>query len=287
MKDGFKSITIEPFNGYLDFQGPINPQKPTNNLVLKGDIHLHLSKAIKVKRAAIKFVGSSRVCHKNTLDVVDISTPILPKLKTQLFSSTTILGPGLVILPWEMEIPNIYPCSVMIKRASISYKIELSISMGLHRTVTAEYPIVIKRYLIPCLEVAPLVPTKLYTKTISTKFHYEIDAPRIVCTAQQTIPIAIKLLTIGTHKPVLSVRTQMIQVELYRCNTLPKTDADMTKFKTQLLGQKNTSSTASRKGESSKYAKYTKRTSPAIIHTLDETQPISSNQPLLQLSIIN
>ncbi|KAI8333305.1 hypothetical protein BC941DRAFT_434360 [Chlamydoabsidia padenii] len=273
MKDGFKSITIEPFNGYLDFLGPINPQQSSGNKVLKGDIHLELTKAINVKKATLKFIGSSRVCHQNTLDSVDVGTPILPKLKTSLFSSTTTLGPGLVILPWEMEILNIYPCSVMIKRISISYKIELTISLGLHRTVTAEYPIVIKRHMIPCLEVAPLVPTKFYTKTISTKFHYEIDAPRIVCIAQKSIPLAIKLLTIGTHKRVLSIRTQVIQVELCRCNTLPKTDADMTKFKFR-------QSTSGKKGES-KYAKYTKRTTPAIIHTLDETQAMSSSQPLL------
>jgi hypothetical protein len=216
MKDGFKSITIEPFNGYLDFQGPINAQQSTGNMVLKGDIHLELTKAVNVKKATLKFIGSSRVCHHNTLDTVDISTPILPKLKTHLFSSTTTLGPGEVILPWEMEILNIYPCSVMIKRVTVSYKIELTISLGLNRTVTAEYPIVLKRHMLPCLEVAPLVPTKLYTKTISTKFHYEIEAPRIVCISQKNIALAVKLLSIGTQKRVLSIRTQVIQVELCR-----------------------------------------------------------------------
>ncbi|KAI8083144.1 uncharacterized protein BX664DRAFT_388239 [Halteromyces radiatus] len=286
MKDGFKTITIEPFNGYLDFQGPINPQKPSGNLSLKGDIRMELTKSVKVKNATIKFKGSSRVCHQNTLDIIDVSTPILPKLKTQLFNSTTSLGPGKVTLPWELEILNIYPCSVMIKRVSIHYKIELTISFGLHRTVTAEYPIVIRRHLLPCLEVTPLVPTKLYTKTISTKFHYEINAPRIVCIAQEAIPVAIKLLTIGSQKRVLSVRTQIIQVELYRCNSLPKADADMTNFKTQLLNQKSATSSSSsissgKKGEANKYAKYTKRTNPAIIHTLDETQLMTSSQPLL------
>ncbi|CAO3599311.1 unnamed protein product [Absidia cylindrospora] len=281
MKDGFKSITIEPFNGYLDFQGPVNPEKPSGNIVLKGDIRLELTKAVKVKSAALKFKGNSRVCHQNNLEFIDISTPILPKLKTQLFSSTTSLGPGEVTLPWEIEILNIYPSSVMIKRASISYKIELTISLGLNRSVTAEYPIVLKRHLLPCLEVSPLVHPKLYTKTISTKFHYEINAPRIVCVAQQTMPMTIKLLTIGAQKRVLSIRTQVLQVELYRCSALPKTDADMTKFKSHSLGQKGTGSTSGKKVEANKYAKYTKRTAPAIIHTLDETQPMPTNQPLL------
>ncbi|ORZ18170.1 hypothetical protein BCR42DRAFT_413284 [Absidia repens] len=281
MKDGFKSITIEPFNGYLDFQGPVNPEKPSGNIVLKGDIRLELTKAVKVKSAALKFKGNSRVCHQNSLESIDISTPILPKLKTQLFSSTTSLGPGEVTLPWEIEILNIYPSSVMIKRASISYKIELTISLGLNRSVTAEYPIVLKRHLLPCLEVSPLVQPKLYTKTISTKFHYEINAPRIVCVAQQTMPMAIKLLTIGAQKRVLSIRTQVLQVELYRCSALPKTDADMTKFKSHSLGQKGNGSTPVKKGEANKYAKYTKRTAPAIVHTLDETQPMPTNQPLL------
>ncbi|KAI8335146.1 hypothetical protein BC941DRAFT_77665 [Chlamydoabsidia padenii] len=217
MKDGFKSITIEPFDGHLDFHGPINAQKPYNNSkVLKGDIRLELTKAIKVKRATIKFKGLSRISYRNTLDIVNITTPLLPKLKLPLLSSTTTLGPGEVILPWEMEIHNIYPASVMIKRACIQYKVELIISLGLNRTVKAEYPVVIKRHLLPCMEMAPLVPTKLYTKTISTKFHYEIEAPRIVCVAQESIPMAIKLLAIGNQKRVLSIRTQLIQVELYR-----------------------------------------------------------------------
>jgi hypothetical protein len=217
MKDGFKSITIEPFNDCLDFPGPINAQKPSNNSrLLKGDICLELTKAIKVKRATIKFKGSSHVCYQNTLELVNLNSPILPKLKLPLFSSTTLLGPGQVILPWEMEIDNIYPASIKIKRVSIQYKVELNISLGLHRTVKAEYPIVIQRHLLPCLEMAPLVPTKLYTKTISTKFHYEIEAPRIVCIAQETIPFAIKLLAIESQKRVLSIRTQIIQVELYR-----------------------------------------------------------------------
>ncbi|KAI9300110.1 hypothetical protein BJ944DRAFT_244510 [Cunninghamella echinulata] len=280
MNYGFKSIVIEPFNGYLDFQGPLNPENASGSITLKGDIHLDLTKSVKVKSATIKFKGYSRVCHQNTIDSVDISTPILPKLKTQIFSSTTTLGPGQVTLPWELEILNVYPASVMIKRASINYKIELSISLGLKRAVTSTYPIVIRRHLLPCKEVAPLIPTKMYSKTISTKFHYEITAPRIVCLAQTCIPFNVKLLSIGSQKRVLHIRSQILQVELYRCNALPKSEANMTRFKTQLMKPKKPQPSG-KKGELNKYAKYTKRTTPAIIHTLDETEPMSSNQPIL------
>ncbi|CAO3633073.1 unnamed protein product [Cunninghamella blakesleeana] len=279
MNYGFKSIVIEPFNGYLDFQGPLNPENASGSITLKGDIHLHLTKSVKVKSATIKFKGYSRVCHQNTINSVDISTPILPKLKTQIFSSTTTLGPGQVTLPWEMEILNVYPASVMIKRASINYKIELSISLGLKRVVTSTYPIVIRRHLLPCKEVATRIPAKMYSKTISTKFHYEITAPRIICIAQTFIPFHVKLLSIGSQKRVLSIRTQILQIELYRCNALPKSEANMTRFKTQLMKPKRP--LPSGKKELNKYAKYTKRTIPAIIHTLDETEPMSSNQPIL------
>lgn len=49
----------------------------------------------------------------------------------------------------------------------------------------------------------------------------------------------------------------------------------MTKFKSRQ------SPSSGKKSESNKYAKYSKRTTPAIIHTLDETQALSSNRPLL------
>jgi hypothetical protein len=56
----------------------------------------------------------------------------------------------------------------------------------------------------------------------------------------------------------------------------------MTKFKSQLSTPKNSPSATAKKGDTNnKYAKYTKRTTPAIVHTLDETQPLSSSQPLL------
>ncbi|KAL0091000.1 hypothetical protein J3Q64DRAFT_1855564 [Phycomyces blakesleeanus] len=112
----------------------------------------------------VKFKGFSRVQFITSGNPVEISMPLLPKLKRPLFGKTT-LPAGDHVVSWDLEIPNIYPRTTDMKRASIDYKIELSISVNLHKTLTATYPIVIQRHLLPSCELAPLVETRVYKST--------------------------------------------------------------------------------------------------------------------------
>lgn len=222
MKDGFKSIEIEPTEGYLDFIGPAKSasnspddqqQPPTH--VLRGQVRFTLLKPTKIRNISVKFKGFSHITYHQPSQV-EITTPLLPKLKIPLVTSRTSLPAGDHVLPWELDIPNIYPRSLLIKRATINYKVIATISTGLTRTLTAEYPIVIKRHLLPYKELAPIIETKLFQKTVPGKFHYEIDAPQIVCIEQEYIPMAIKYISIANQKPVQSIRTRLVQIELYR-----------------------------------------------------------------------
>lgn len=215
MKDGFKSIEIEPTEGYLDFIGPAkseNTNEPAR--VLKGQVKFTLTKATKIRNMSVKFKGFSQITLQQASQV-EVSTPLLPKLKLPLFGKTT-LPAGDHVIPWELDIPNIYPRSILIKRATINYKVMVSISTGLTRTLTAEYPIVLRRHLLPYKELAPIIETKLFQRTVPGKFHYEIDAPQIVCIEQDHIPMAIKYISFANHKPVKNIRTRLVQIELYR-----------------------------------------------------------------------
>jgi hypothetical protein len=216
MKDGFRTIEIEPINGFLDFIGPAKEPSSETNQLLKGEVRLELTKTIKVRSMTIKFKGTTTTCHPRIQDRPTISAQILPKLKTSLFTKSTSLPPGKHVLPWELEIPNIYPRSLSIKRGSVNYKVELTISLGIKNTITEEYPILIKRHLLPSKQLAPLVSTKTYSNTISTRFHYDIEAPRIICVEQGYVPVALRYISIGNQKVVKSIRTQIIQIETYR-----------------------------------------------------------------------
>lgn len=217
MKDGFKSLEIEPTEGYLDFIGPAKTENNMNEpaRVLKGEVRFILTKSVKIRNMSIKFKGFSHITIQNPIEY-EISAPLLPKLKVPLLSGKTSLSPGTHVIPWEMDIPNIYPRSLLIKRATINYKVIVSISIGITKTLTAEYPIVIRRHLLPYKELAPIIETKLFKRTLPGKFHYEIDAPQIVCIEQEHIPMAIKFLSFANHKPVQYIRTRLIQIELYR-----------------------------------------------------------------------
>jgi hypothetical protein len=216
MKDGFKSIEIEPAEGYLDFIGPAKSEHTTHEpaRVLKGYVRFTLVKPVKIRNMSVKFKGFSSITLEKPSNV-EISSPLLPHLKLPLFGRTS-LPAGDHVIPWEIDIPNIYPRSLLIKRASINYKIILSISTGLTRKITAEYPIVLRRHLLPYKELAPIIETRLFQRTIPGKFHYEIDAPQIVCIEQEYIPLAIKYISFANQKPVQSIRTRLVQVELYR-----------------------------------------------------------------------
>jgi hypothetical protein len=166
---------------------------------------------------AVKFKGFGRVTIKGKYNNnnVNVYTPMLPKLKCPI-AGKTLLPAGDHVIPWDIEIPNIYPSSLVIKRASIFYQVEVVLSFSLAKSITAEHPITLRRHLLPCMELAPLVETKLYERTVPAKFHYEIEAPQIICLDQQLLPFAVKYLCIANQKAVQSIRTQLTQIELYR-----------------------------------------------------------------------
>lgn len=212
MKEGFRSIEIEPVEAQVDFIGP--PKSGNSNdatKILKGEVRLKLVKSVKIRNMSIKFKGFSQI----NLPTNTISAPLLPKLKLSLFGKTT-LPAGDHVIPWEIDIPNIYPRSLLTKRAGINYKVILSIAVGLTKIITTEYPIVIHRHLLPYKELTPMIETKISQKTIAGKFHYEIDAPQIICLQQLFVPMAIKYISFACQKPVQSIRTQLVQIELYK-----------------------------------------------------------------------
>lgn len=217
MKDDFKSLEIEPKEGYLDFIGPAKIHSTEQSKVLQGHVKFTLIRPTKIRTMSVKFKGFNSITLKHPYNI-ETTIPLLPKLKVPLFGRTT-LPAGDHIIPWELDIPNIYPRSLLTKRATINYKVIVSISTGIAaKTLTAEYPIILRRHLLPYKELSPLIETKLHQRTVPGKFHYEIDAPQIICIEQEYIPMAIKYVSIANQKPVLSIRSRIIQIELYRYN---------------------------------------------------------------------
>ncbi|KAI9024490.1 hypothetical protein CLU79DRAFT_718425 [Phycomyces nitens] len=283
-KDGFKSIAIEPLEDYLEFMGPAQPASlsaGSNIRVLRGEARFSLTKSVKIRSMTVKFKGFSRVQFITSGNPIEINMPLLPKLKRPLFGKTT-LPAGDHVVSWDLEIPNIYPRTIDMKRASIDYKIELSISVNLHKTLTATYPIVLQRHLLPSCELAPLVETRVYKSTVPAKFHYEIDAPQIVCIDQGSVPIAIQYLCFASQKFVRSIRTQLIQIEYYRCQAIPKSECDMQvqstkENETQKSSQKMSETIRNNKS----YTKFVKRTVPALIHNVNAIKSSTWKRPLV------
>ncbi|KAI8990325.1 hypothetical protein BDB01DRAFT_505606 [Pilobolus umbonatus] len=266
MKDGFKSIQIEPTEGYLDFIGPAKSSHANESTrVLKGEVKFILIKPVKIKNMSVKFKGFSHITLRepNT----GVSASLLPKLKLTLFGRTT-LPAGQHIIPWEIDIPNIYPRSLLMKRASINYKVMVCISIGITKTITAEYPIVLRRHLMPYKELAPIIETKLFQKTIPGKFHYEIDTPQIICLEQDYIPLAIKYISFANHKSVQSIRTRLIQVELYRRQAPNKSETDLSSTSKDML-MFEMDSNEQQTDYKDTHSRFIKKTVPGIIHTPD------------------
>lgn len=220
MKDvGIRSLEIVPFENVLEFMGRArspatdseNEREP-DSIILRGEALFTLTRPVKIRSMSVKLKGVARARYST----IDATAPVLPKLKQVLFSKTT-LPAGEHTVPFMLEVPNIYPPSLQIKRGSIDYKLELSVGMGLQKkNLTAECPIQVRRHLLRCKQMAPLVETVVYEDTVPAKFHYEIDAPQIICLEQTSIPVAVKYLCFASQKPVRSIRTQLVQIELYR-----------------------------------------------------------------------
>ncbi|KAL9542278.1 hypothetical protein MBANPS3_008687 [Mucor bainieri] len=280
MKDDFKSLEIEPKEGYLDFIGPAKLHSTAQSKVLTGHVRFTLIRPTKIRAMSVKFKGFSNITLKQPYNI-ETTCPLLPKLKVPLFGKAS-LPAGDHVIPWELDIPNIYPRSLLAKRATIHYKVIVSISTGIaQRTLTAEYPIVLKRHLLPYKELSPLIETKLYQRTVPGKFHYEIDAPQIVCIEQEYIPMAIKYVSIANQKPVQSIRTRIVQIELYRRQSLSKSESDLTASNrdSHIFDlDKKIADTAHYKDT---HIKYIKRTIPALIHMPDDASTSAWKRPCL------
>ncbi|CEP12403.1 hypothetical protein [Parasitella parasitica] len=264
MEDAFRSLKIESKEGYLEFVGPAKLQSPEQFKSLQGHVGFTLIKPTKIRKISIKFKGFSGIKLKPPYNV-DISCTLLPKLKVPLLGKTN-LAAGDHSIPWELDIPNIYPMSFSNKRAAISYKVIVSISTGLTRTLTAEQPIVVKRHLLACKELSPLIETKLYQGTLPGKFHYEIDAPQIIWMEQKFMPMAIKYVNIASQKPVKSIRTRIVQIELYRRRCLSKSESNWStnNGESRIFDVENGIAESAQCKDT--HIKYIKRAIPALIH---------------------
>ncbi|GAA5805394.1 hypothetical protein HPULCUR_010910 [Helicostylum pulchrum] len=219
----------------------------------------------------VKFKGHSQVYnYPNVNESVPqqaISLPLLPKLKTKVLSKSTIYSVGEHIIPWELEIPNIYPRSFLAhKRGSVQYKVELKISLGINKkAITASHPIIIHRHLIASQELVALIHTNKYEHT-NNKFRYEIEGPSIICVEQDYFPITVKC-----NKPVKFIYTQLIQTEIYRCRNISKAEADMaitaSKKNSTIIGGQTYESF---KNGDSGLSKFFKRIQPVTLNTIDQ-----------------
>ncbi|ORX52045.1 hypothetical protein DM01DRAFT_1384287 [Hesseltinella vesiculosa] len=275
MKDGFKRFLIEPTVDTLEFMGPGHSSE--NVQLLEGTIHLSLTRPIKIKSMAVKFKGFGRVSINGKVANTVLDSPILPKLKCNI-ASKTLLPAGNHIIPWDMQIPNIFPPSILIKRATVYYRVEATISFALAKAISAEHPIILRRHLLPCIELAPLVETKLHERTIPAKFHYEIEAPQIVCLDQLLLPFAVKYLCIANQKAVQSIRTQLTQIELYKINSISKAESNLTLMPMDVYNLDKKVADCKQRRD---YGKYIKRTIPALIHVVDKSRTSAWQQPIV------
>jgi hypothetical protein len=220
MKEGIYSVEIESSTDHLDYFGPIKEQHHNStdeNQVLKGHIRLKLTKAIKIKSISVKFKGETIIRHVRIGEkhLTEVSTALLPKLKTRIQQKPTLLNTGDHMMPWELQIPNIYPRSLSSKRGVIQYKVEVKITLGINKYVSVSSPIIIRRHMLPSQDSAPNVNTNKYENTVPDQFHYEIEAPKVVCIEQGYMPVSIRFKCYN-NMPVKLIFTQFIQAEIYR-----------------------------------------------------------------------
>lgn len=269
MKDvGFKTIDIVPADTVLDFIGQVQKTKRTEDggiggeermdgsIPLRGQVVFSLGRSVKIRGMSVKFKGTA----STNASGIALQTQLLPKLKQALFGGKTTLPAGEHVVPFLLEIPNIYPASIALKRASIEYRVEVSVAIGLQKkSITASHPIELRRHLLRCKEMAPLIETQILEDTIPAKFHYAIDAPQIVCREQGVIPVAVKYLCFASQKPVRTIRTQIRQVELHSSSACSGT-------RNRIIPSSN----------GRPHRRYVKRTVPALLHTVTQAQEKST-----------
>ncbi|RCH99657.1 hypothetical protein CU097_004857 [Rhizopus azygosporus] len=227
MKEGFQSIKIGPFTDHLEFIGLIKSSNPAAGSSLRGTLELSVQKTIKVKSMSLKFKGKSQATYTrpNDLQKFTITAKILPKLKTKIVEKSLTLHHGHHTFPWELDIPNVYPQTYSSDRCDISYYLELKIYLGVGRSVTVQHPITIHRHLVASPQSAALMNTKLYQYTSPDKFHYQIEAPKVICLDQEYFPLSIKY-TCFNGSLLSHIRTFIVQTEVHRMRNLTKIEIE-------------------------------------------------------------
>ncbi|KAI8334118.1 hypothetical protein BD560DRAFT_414692 [Blakeslea trispora] len=292
MKDGILSVDVEPFKRHLSFLGPVRiPTKETldNDMIdhsqlLKGHIRLTLAKTIKVKSITVKFKGESGVnqftkAPNNQFHTYqqqqqyhpqqDLLTPILPKLKAKILSKAMSLDAGVHLIPWELEIPDIYPRSFTSKEGFIRYRVELKMTIGYNKVIVISQTIIIHRHLLPSRETALRISSRRYEHVVQKKFLFELELPKIVCLDQGYIPISLMFKSID-KVPVKFINTQLIQVEIYKCRHLSKSEIEMV----TMSSKKNSTVVQMRSNRSNRHlevdlSRFFKRIRPVIVNTID------------------
>ncbi|RCI03426.1 hypothetical protein CU098_008627 [Rhizopus stolonifer] len=237
MKEGFESVRIKPETNELEFIGPAKKTDNTEGKPLKGNILLTVNKATKIKSITLKFKGRSRATYTRSTDLqkFTITARIQPKLKTKPVEKTMILNTGQHTFSWELIIPNVYPRTLETKRCSINYFLELKISLGVGRSLTAECPIEIQRHLVASLQSAVKINTKCYKHTSPEKLYYEITAPRVICTDQEYFPLSITY-SCFNRLSIHHVSVYLVQTEVYRIESDKKGDTSSLSKTIKYLG---------------------------------------------------
>ncbi|KAH8549946.1 hypothetical protein BGW37DRAFT_87245 [Umbelopsis sp. PMI_123] len=292
MKDAFDELSIAPLDPYIDL-GCHGESQPC--YIFKGDIHLTLNKPVKIRSIEIKFKGSTVV--NMSLNIIGLgsnfgheSVTTFGKMKQVLASKTTFTA-GSKSIPWEFAIPHFLPQTLAIKRASISYLLEVVVCFGIKKSLRVSCPVMIRRPILPSYQLIPFVEPRLYKATIPTKFHYEIEVPILACIEQEELVYSVKLLLFSLDKTVRAIKTTLVQVESYRSQ--PQSNhqlGDYLKHSAQpewrpseqvfdhtshALDPKALKSTAT--GTTRELTK----PAPSVTHTLDDRTPSSWTHPLV------
>ncbi|KAI9269928.1 hypothetical protein BY458DRAFT_182492 [Sporodiniella umbellata] len=224
MKEGIQSIEIKPTTDRLEFIGSVT--KPHEGNRLTGSIALKISRTVKIKTITLKFKGRYRTSRNNgDLQSPVLSASVLPKLKTKVVDKSLVLQEGQHTFPWEILVPNVYPQTVTTERCSISYYLELKLSLGVGRSLIVEQPMTIQRHLIASPQSAALKNTKIHKYTSPGKIYCEIEVPKMICQGQDHFPILVRYACIHETR-VKSITTHIIQSETCRLRGSAKTETE-------------------------------------------------------------
>jgi hypothetical protein len=217
MKDAFDELSIAPLDSYIDF-GRIGNAKESR--ILKGDVTFTLNRAVKMRSIILKFKGITMI------NIAPATTSLVPTFNNENIASfgkqkiflkgKSVFPQGTHIIPWQVAVPNNLPQTLSIKRATISYQLEVVVSFGIKKSLRVSCPITIRRNMLPSLEKIPVADSRLFKATIPTRFHYEIEAPTAAYLELEEFAFTIKLLLFSLDKTVRVIKSTLVQIETFR-----------------------------------------------------------------------